>query len=509
MTTRDYDANGNVVVATDARGEPTQFVYDTLNRVTEAIDAYGHSSFWRYDNAGRPTETEDVRGFITQYQYDGLGREVAMMTPPVDAIDPVTQPRVQRTDISRTRYDAVGNTVSVVDPRLNETTMEYDARNRLISVTSPSPDAAGNGAKSVTRREYDANGNLTAVIDPRGSASATTYKTTFEYDRLNRNIRTTDAEGNVTSTRYDRADRIVATRDGRLNASGADPALFTTGYVYDAVDRVKSVIDANGKASSTTYDEIGNVLSTIDRLGRTTRFAYDNANRLVRRALPDPDGAGLLAVPVQRYTYDANNNLLSVQDGEEASATYNPKAVLVTAIDTSLRPATAYEYDALNRRVRATDPAKQTTLTDYDFAGNVVRVRNPRQVLDTLLGATNFSYDSQNRMSTMTDAIGTVTAWEYDPNGNTQSVKVTSATDPLSQLTTYAYDRLNRRTSMSSPDPDGSAGLQLVSTTTYDYDLNGNLVKVKDPRQTLASSLGATTFTYDRLNRRLSTTDVV
>ena len=507
--TREYDANGNLVVATDARLQPTQFVYDELDRRIESIDAFGHSSFWRYDDAGRLKETEDVRGFVTKYEYDGLGRRVAVIAPPVEVTNPTTGQKVQRTDITRTGYDAVGNVVSIIDARGNETTMGYDARDRLITVTSPAPDAQGLGAKSVTRREYDANGNLTALIDPRGSAAGTPYKTTYEYDRLNRKIKTTDAEGNVTSMTYDRADQIVTTRDGRLNASGAAASLFTTKAIYDAVGRVTSIIDADGKTSSTTFDEVGNVLSTTDRLGRTTRFAYDNANRLVRRALPDPDGTGALRSPVQRFTYDVNFNLLSVQDAEQVSASYDAKGVLVTANDANVRPATEYEYDILNRQVRVTDPAGQTTLTDYDFAGNVVRVRNPRQVLDATLGATTYTYDSRNRVSTMTDAIGTVTATEYDANGNTQLVRVTSATDPLTRVSSYGYDNLNRRTSMKSPDPDGANGPQAASTTTYAYDLNGNLVSVKDPRQTLDASLGATTYTYDRMNRRLSTTDAL
>lgn len=73
-------------------------------------------------------------------------------------------------------------------------------------------------------------------------------------------------------------------------------------------------------------------------------------------------------------------------------------------------------------------------------------------------------------------------------------LNLTSTTDELGRVTTYAYDALNRLTSVTLPDPDGEGELA-APVTTYQYDKASNLRYVIDP-------LGNTTeYQYDHLNR--------
>ena len=114
-------------------------------------------------------------------------------------------------------------------------------------------------------------------------------------------------------------------------------------------------------------------------------------------------------------------------------------------------------------------------------------------------GAT--AYDALDRKTSVTqpdpDGAGPlaapVTRYGYDADGN-----VVSVTDPRGGVTTTAYDRAGRKTSVTQPDPDG-AGPLAAPVTTYAYDASGNLTGQTDP-------LGHTTnFVYDALNRRTET----
>src|SRR5207248_2645640 len=101
------------------------------------------------------------------------------------------------------------------------------------------------------------------------------------------------------------------------------------------------------------------------------------------------------------------------------------------------------------------------------------------------------------RRTEVIDALDGITRLDYDAIGN-----VLAATDPLGRTTSYAYDNLDRRTVITSPDPDG-AGPQTAPATQFAYDSVGNLIRSTD-------ALGRpTAFTYDVLNRMLSVTDAL
>ena len=104
---------------------------------------------------------------------------------------------------------------------------------------------------------------------------------------------------------------------------------------------------------------------------------------------------------------------------------------------------------------------------------------------------TSYAYDALNRATMTTVAVGTsaqaTSTVAYDKVGN-----VTSGTDPLGHVTSYKYDALNRQTTATDP---------LSHTTTTAYDAVGNATAVTDPlNQT-------TTYLYDQVNEQVQTTD--
>jgi RHS repeat-associated protein len=152
----------------------------------------------------------------------------------------------------------------------------------------------------------------------------------------------------------------------------------------------------------------------------------------------------------------------------------------LAAVFLALSPGTATTttaYDADDEATVVTDPDGQTTLTCYDGDGNVAETVPPVGVAANSLTAascpTSYPSDYGDRLAT--------------------------------DATTYSYNALNERTTVTTPAPSGLTGYE---TTTYAYDAAGNLTSVTAPPT--STSGGApdqvTDYTYDADNERLTTT---
>ena len=99
---------------------------------------------------------------------------------------------------------------------------------------------------------------------------------------------------------------------------------------------------------------------------------------------------------------------------------------------------------------------------------------------------TTYNYDALDRRITMTDPLDKMTHYSYDPVGNLLQVL-----DRNGNPTTYTYDAINRRLTITDAQP---------ATTTFQYDPVGNLLAIIDANN------HTTSFTYDKVNRKLTET---
>ncbi len=111
----------------------------------------------------------------------------------------------------------------------------------------------------------------------------------------------------------------------------------------------------------------------------------------------------------------------------------------------------------------------------YDALGNQTNVKDPKNY------NTAYAFDAINRMTTMTQPGQTVTDYDYDKHDN-----LTQVTDPKQNATQYQYDDFGRRIKVISPD---------TGTTTYSHDEAGNVSQKTDARGAVVN------YTYDALNR--------
>jgi RHS repeat-associated protein len=519
-TAHEYDANGNQTAVTDSRGHTTRTEYDALNRPVRRIDPLDSVTLTTYDPMGRVVAETDALGYMRIFTYDLAGRRVVEQSPlgnttvyTYDSADNLVTRQDPDGAIWRFEYDANGNQVRQVDPLGGVYETEYDLLDRAVRETDP--------LGAVTLSEYDAAGRLITSTDPRGAV------TRYEYDLLGQQIRQTNPLGFTQDYTYDGRGNLVSAQDERgfitsyvydeldRQIAQTDPLGHTSYSLFDAAGQVTATIDYNGQATEYAYDDSGNQVLVTDPLGEATTTAYDELNRPV--AVTDPLGR------VRTTSYDAHDRVT----GETTAGGYT----------------TAYVYDADGRRTSRTDPLGNTWTTEYDAAGRPIREIDPLSRVRTT------TYDGLGRVTARTDPLGRTTQYRYDPLGRLTEVvgpdnttqrytydpvgnllteqdgngnvtrfqydllnRLARKIDPLGKKWSYQYDAAGNRTGTATPAGhaisqayDALGRLEIkaydgAQVVAYAYDANGN-------RTAMTDALGISIYSYDSLNRLVSSTD--
>lgn len=495
----EFDASGNKIKETDAKGNTSSFMYDSRGNMLSATDPLNQTVFYTYStDFNKITSFTDERGFVTTMSYDSKGNLVQLKEPGnqiysatynadgdiVTSTDPngnlftysfdgngnpssVAGPHGYHATLG---YDHRGNLISVTDSRGHTSTSEFDILNRLKKITDPlnndvelSYDAEGNAVSltnennETTTLNYDASNRVVQVTDTRGKKAYASYdamnnlssitnvlgnSTKFHYDTRNRLSGITDAEGNTTSTSYDANGNVVGIRL---------PNGEQLTYSYDALNRLTTVSDQTGIVGTYSYDKNGNITRFQNGSGAAYTGEYDSLNRLKR--VSDPLGNSYIMV------YDKNGNVISVTDRSGQISTYT--------------------YDSLNRIKTSTNNNGFTVTTSYDAQGNISTLRDENNNI------TQYSFDELNRVKRTTYADGKYTENTYDKKSNVIARRLTDGT-----TIQYTYDSLDRMTSRTVP------GGQVYS---YGYDDLGRMISA-------TNGAGTVLISYDAMNRIASET---
>ncbi|AJK45877.1 LysM peptidoglycan-binding domain-containing protein [Burkholderia plantarii] len=546
-TSFTYDATGQVLTVMEGDGSATpkvtRNVYDSAGRLQERIvdpDGLRLSTRYAYDAMGNAVAVTDATGAVTRYVYDAAGRQTWVLGP-TGAVTHFVRDAEGRI-VSREKF-ATPIDVSGLPSRLTETQLlasvirsaadqidysTYDALGQLRYTT----DALGH----VKEQVYDGAGNVVRVIayagasDPRSLGTAADHVTRMVYDGGNRLIATIDAAGTVTRNVYDVNGNVTqriqydaayaaageidaAAFENQMQAWLQSPAMagriHVTTQVYDAVNRLRYTVDAEGYATENRYDGAGRLAQTI-RYARRYTGSDDNYATLAGY-FADPaqlaqaavtgyryDGAGRLIETtdaqqvVTRYTLDALGRVTdtTVAAGTaDASTTHNVYDVAGNLIQktvgygTAVASTTGYSYDGVGRQLTATDAQgfeliehdtswtlgerSQLGVVDASGAPLAMAALTDAQKLRLLQAHTSTqSYDAAGRLIAKVDALGNTTRYQYDAFGN-----AVTTTDPMGAVTVSFYDKLNRVVAQVSPEN------WVVGTN---YDAFGNVSKVTD-----------------------------
>lgn len=453
------------------------YEYDADGRLINARDALGNPERYQYDPAGRMVREIARDGGVFSFQYDAKGR--CIRTSGLDRYDEKT---LRFIDATRTtyvtdsyghttqyQYLATGQVTNIWDALGGETRTEYDEHGRVIAETSPT------GA--TTRFEFDAQGNRSRVIDPLGNAITQDFNDAHQPTGL------TDPEGNVWKREYDRANRLVATMD-------ANGSRWLIGY--DADGSASEFVNPLGHRCFHRF--VRGVLAEIsDHRGNVTQLETDFLGRVVRRV--GPLGASF------DVTYDALGNPLRVAfaDGSVIQASFDSGSNLARLVD-GRGFETRYRYGPCRRLLERTDPNGNRVRFEWGTEpGRLEKLINAKGEIYS------FVYDAAGRAISETSFDGRVYSFRYDldgwcigvTNGSGEVVEITR--DPLGRLIDQRlsdggfmkirYDRLGRF--VEAVNEDGAVTVKrdavgrVVEETQGDhwirlsYDVVGNRTRME------------------------------
>jgi RHS repeat-associated protein len=263
-----------------------------------------------------------------------------------------------------------------------------------------------------------------------------------------------------------------------------DPEHNVVTYAYDALGRIKTLIDQNGRAYTSTYDSSSHLIALDGPLGYHLGFEFDPNNNLTKQI--DPNGG------VTEYVYDGSERLTDVFNQLRHQTTFGYDALghLTATIDAEGR-LTTYEYNAVYDQVAVHAPEDTHAFREYDAVGNLLAETDPQG------RTTAFTYNALNWLvervqnavaGAPADAATKVrTLYEYDNVGN-----LIRLVDGNGNPTAFVYDALDRLTSSTNAEQE---------TTLFAYDGEGNLIRRTNPRSF------STTWRYDGNNRMVELRD--
>ncbi len=341
------------------------------------------------------------------------------------------------------------------------------------------------------------------MTDPAG---VTTH---YEYDILGRTSRISSPGGMEVRYRYDIRGRLIHVHDPEGNRLRS--------YEYNGRDQVIREIDGEGKETLIHYNGLG--LKTREQISvrkegectcyRVVAYRYDRQGNKVEEAYGQQE-VERDADPVSwhkiRFSYDANNRLILVEDdfGARMRYAYDCLGSLTLeerTIEEGIVQKVRYGYNKNGWRISRTETIQgngekklAVTRYGYDENGNQNWIRTPkgyeiRRIFDADDRLT------EERILDRKNGIDRRTCYTYDAAGNTLSVSVygagpEEATQKENLKATYQYDLKDRITHRTNP---GGA------VTRYLYDQNDRLLKEISPYSyNRESGSGAgTSYRYD------------
>ena len=438
-----YYDNGELHTETDANLHTTTYGINELDQRIETRFHNGTTIQQRYDAMGARVRQTDQRGVAKDYRYDSLGR--------LEEVQPDVIIDSQRVPNTIYTYDEVGNKLTQTDANGHTTSWTYDYFGRVLTRQLPLGQTESfvydDAARTVTHTDFNGDYSVTQN-DVMGRVESVSYffadgtpRATESYTYYdNSQIHTVTDKNGTTEYGYDSRDRLawLIQPDGvRFDYDyddvgnqtqvkvTRDEEVTVVDYTYDDLNRLETVIDANGTTTYTYYDN-GNLRTVTYPNGVRTEYQYNAVNQL--EVLTTRNSANEI---ISQYTYGLDNTgrreTITEQNGRFTQYGYDD---LYRLTSENITDATNGDYSASYQ---------------YDWVGN--------RVYETVNGIdTAYQYDDNDRLEQQGGTVFT-----YDDNGNT----LTETLDSV--VTEYSYDEKNKLTSVTK----GSV------ITDYTYNHNG------------------------------------
>jgi len=464
-----YDAYGNRITETDARGNTTTTDYDTstytfpikitypqTGEVSHIVEKGYNYTF------GKIAWEKDENGNTTDYTYDYFGRVIQVDYPAGG------QKQTEYYDYESPRY-----VITRVKESASSTVDKYeyfDGLDRIIQTITFGED----NKSIVTKNHYDETGReylvegpffSTGTGYPKTPPSAYPYvETIYDYRSRPVELESPDGSYGTVSTTFSYSG---------FSTTKTDPDTRQKTEKKDYLNRIIQVTehaDGGPQYTSYTYNAAGDMLTITDHEGNTTTNTYDTLGRKI--SMDDPD------MGYWEYEYDANGNLISQTDERTDTG---PGTMVETAIYN--------EYDEMRRVISETreigsGATQYTTLFEYDLSGKPEKTTYPDDfyIEHTYLPGTGLLHTV-----TGSDSEVYATCTNYEPKGKTGRIDHGNST-----YTTYTYDpKSTRLTGIVTTAPG-----DVIQDRTYQYSRAGDIQQIADNKNSVTYD-----YTYDNLHR--------
>ncbi len=526
VTAYEYDSFGNktkVSVTALAGDSPasglqtrtTETRYDSNGLFPiRTLNALGHDEHYQYDpRFGLKTQLIGPNQLPTAWEYDALGRPVRE----IRADGTVTATDYAWCPASVCPY---GGTRVIRETYGSPRTVVYrDAQDREIRAET---EGLRPGSLIYQDTDYDQFGRVARKSRPY-YAGDTPQWATFAYDKLDRLIEENRPDGGQIVYAY-----APFTKTTTAYIVGGDVAQTAKTERFDAMGRLRQVVEELGVTTTFQYDPYDNLTTVTDNAGNVTTTQYDRRGRKI--FMDDPD------MGQWNYRYNGFGELTFQQDNalQQVTMTYDALGRMTRRVEPE--GTTTWTYDTAPRGkgklAQVNAPNGYTRTLGYDTLG---RVATDARIIAGQTFQTAYAYDRFGRVTDTTYPSGFTTRNLYDPRGFLSEVR-NAANDALywqaddadadGQITRETYG--NGLTTIRTYDP-ASGRIDMITTgrgtgsdyryaergagphavtyangQNYDYDANGNMLSGAGRTLTWSSynkpvwiRKGATTVQFD------------
>ena len=448
MTRYEYDVNDRLTRVTDSQNNVKSMTYDGLKRKTFMNDPDRGIMTYLYDDASNLSETMDARRQRIVYVYDGVNRLLSETYVGSSLSPRMGEDRGEGAvnvayhyDVPAGLMDNGDGTKSVaqntkgmlayVSDGSGEEHTSYDARGRVQYVVKRIPDPV-----------------FLSTLNSQPSTVLVSYRTSFEYDSLDRVTRLVYPDNDQVEYRYNERNQVRQIVGGPSGTIISNLAYWpsdqhrqtdygngvSTAYGYDERLRLKSMLTAPPDASTPmiafgyTLDGVSNIrmiedrrpgsmLPSGDSRRNTQLFQYDDLYRLTRVQYSfNLPGSSFRNDGSIDYRYDRIGNMMS----QTSDIQQFEKGLSLTQLGAISYGGTAGKSDRSGRAPG--DPPGPHALTSV----SQLSTNNPQPRI--------YPYDANGNM-TLID--GLICTWDFKD-------RLVGAEDSTMRAV-YTYDYTDRR----------------------------------------------------------------
>ncbi|MCE2744606.1 MAG: DUF6531 domain-containing protein, partial [Burkholderiales bacterium] len=455
-----YNAQGQLVAATDAAGFEEHYAYNTRNVLVQRTLKSGYNIYFEWEQVGENSRCmrqwgDPVQGQPTyhyRFEWDIHGTGGAATNSVTNAATNVAiDSRGARTEY---QFNAQGLPVFEKGPEGAIVRTRYNPNGQVLERT----DALGHREQF----QYNSQGHLIGYTNKLGQAHQ------FELNLQGQVLKHTDPAGFVRSYTY--------TAEGLL-ASHTDATGATNRYRYNSLGLLCVITNPLGQSTRMLYNAQGQVQAQTNALGQSSTYQFDAWGRLASITNPQGRSAYYAYNLMGRCTRTSNH------EGLITEYSYGPLGQLQSITDPTGR-STVYEYaDKLSQPTARIDAQGFTLRYRYDSERNLVELQNENGQ------SCHFEYDLAERLIKESGFDGRVQTYQYNAAGHllekqewgvlhstANGLYLDQIPDQPLAYTRYKRDALGRL--LKAQHSDGEEA-------TFAYNLQGQLVRAENSHRTL------------------------